>query len=342
MKKRSYGLDLLKFFAAAMVIAVHHFNTIGFYNIKYTGGKTMYLATSIYIITLTCVPLFLISTGYLLQGRKIEKKHFTKILYFLIEVALIYLLGILVSLLMNDNFTLLNWVKIWIKSLLNPAYYIGLYFSIYLVSPFLNRFFISLSDKEKNLFMIVLIVCISLPIALNKVFHISFFDTRPSAIWSVMYYFVGLYIYHFQPHIKYKKLFLILILNSIIYGLIISHYRVGNTYEHVMGYYQNPFVLINAYLITVGLYKVQINNFILKKGISILSSMTLSFYILSGLYSDRLAMTFINLKGTLLFDMWTIIPKIFLSIIFSLPIGLIVYFAMRSFSNLFKKQKSIN
>lgn len=337
MNKRAYGLDFLKVFAAAMVIAVHHFNTIGFYNIKYTGGKTMYLATSIYIITLTCVPLFLISTGYLLQGRKIEKNHFSKIIYFLIEVALIYLLGILVSLLVSDNFTILTWMKTWIKSLMNPAYYIGLYFSIYLASPFLNRFFTSLSDKEKNLFMIILIVCISLPIALNKVLHISFFDTRPSAIWAVMYYFVGLYIFHFQPCIKHKKIFLILILNSIIYGLIISHYRGGNTYEHVLGYYQNPFVLINAYLITVGLYKVQINNSILKKGISILSSMTLSFYILSGLYSDRLAMTFINLKGTLLFDMWTIIPKIFLSIIFSLPIGLIAYSTMKKLSKLIKQ-----
>lgn len=339
MKKRSYGLDLLKVFAAALVIAVHHFNTIGFYNIKYNGGKTMYLATSIYIITLTCVPLFLIATGYLLQGRKIEKKHFFKIFYFLIEVALIYLLGILVSLLMNNNFTLMTWIKTWLKSVMNPAYYIGLYFSIYLVSPFLNRFFLSLSDKEKKLFMIILVICISLPIALNKVFHVNFFDTRPSAIWSIMYYFVGLYIFHFQPHIKNSKLISVLILNSVIYGLAIGYYRVGNTYDHILGYYQNPFVLVNAYLITVGLYNVQINNTILKKSISLFSSMTLSFYILSGLYSDRIAMSFINLKGTLLFDMWTIFPKIFLSMFFSLPIGLLVYILMKYFSKYIKTKK---
>lgn len=336
MKKRSYGLDLLKVFAAAMVIAVHHFNTIGFYNIKYTGGKTMYFATSIYIITLTCVPLFLISTGYLLQGRKIEKKHFSKIFYFLIEVALIYLLGILVSLIMNNNFTLITWMKIWIKSLLNPAYYIGLYFSIYLISPFLNRFFMSLSDKEKNIFMIILIICISLPIALNKVLHISFFDTRPSSIWAILYYFVGLYIYHFQPHIKYTNLIPLVVLNSIIYGFLISHFRSGGTYDHVLGYYQNPFALVNAFLITVGLYNVKINHTAIKNSISLLSSMTLSFYILSGLYSDKIAMSFINLKGTLLFDMWTIIPKIFVSMLFSLPIGLFVYFTMKRFSKLIK------
>ncbi|AGN24738.1 putative acetyl transferase [Erysipelothrix rhusiopathiae SY1027] len=112
--------------------------------------------------------------------------------------------------------------------------------------------------------MIVLIVCISLPIALNKVFHISFsIQDLPQSgqsciiLWACIYIIFNL--------ILSIKTFLILILNSIIYGLIISHYRVGNTYEHVMGYYQNPFVLINAYLITVGLYKVQINNFILKK-----------------------------------------------------------------------------
>lgn len=66
-------------------------------------SKTIYILSMIQSITLTCVPLFLVCTGYLLSGRKITKGHYFKILYFIVEVIIIYSIGTLIYVFFTGN-----------------------------------------------------------------------------------------------------------------------------------------------------------------------------------------------------------------------------------------------
>ena len=51
---RFFGIDVIKTIAAILVISVHHFSAIGFYDELYIG-ESMIVATALYVIFLSCV-----------------------------------------------------------------------------------------------------------------------------------------------------------------------------------------------------------------------------------------------------------------------------------------------
>lgn len=326
--KRQYGLDIIKIVAAMLVIAVHHFYAIDFYNVPYNGGLTMYLSTAIYLISLSCVPLFLIASGYLLRKRRFTKNHYKKIIYFFIEVFIIYFWVFAFKSIDAQEFKLSGVLRETSLKFFSPSYYVGMYFSLYLAAPFLNTFFDSLKDDQKKWFLLVMILTISLPKPINNILGITFLDTRPTAIWSVLYYFIGLYIRHFEPEIKKSINLVLMILTMASYSVILNVMLKGDVFGHVLGYYENIFTVTVSTLIFIFWYKVEVKNQLLKKIIPILSSMTLTFH-LSSSYSDAKAMTHLTLTNTLRYDLPTIVPKVFLSMIYALPIGIIVYFSLR-------------
>lgn len=331
-KKRQVGIDVVKIVAAMLVITVHHFNTIGFYEVKYSNGKTMLFATALYLIALSCVPIFLIVSGYLLRNREISKSHFKKIVYFLVEVFLIYLLGTAVVMITKGDISILQWVKNSIKKFLDPSYYVGLYFSLYLMAPFINKLFNSMNDAERKYFLVVVILTISLPSTLNLIPKVGFFDTRFTGVWSVMYYIIGLYIREYHPKLKaYQSIFLIGFV-SLLYGVLLNYFLSGQEYRHFFGYYQNIFVAVVASLIVVSLYRIQSNRKSLTTVLKVLSSSTMTFYLFSGMFSDGRAMMHITLSGTLYKDLITIVPKVLYSMFYSIPLAVIVCFLM-SFIN---------
>ena len=65
MDKRDYSLDLVRIFAVVMVVSNHFFLLNGFYY-EIVQGKRMYALNLMRTFSLTCVPLFLVLTGYLM------------------------------------------------------------------------------------------------------------------------------------------------------------------------------------------------------------------------------------------------------------------------------------
>lgn len=327
MKKnnRLYGIDIIKIFAAFLVISVHHFNTIGFYDQPTALNKLMIGTTALYLITLSCVPLFLTVSGYLLSNAKPTKIYYRKILYFLIEVFIIYMIIMAISLLSKDAFNFSHFIKNSIKGFLSPQYYVGLYFSLYLFAPFLNQMFFSLDDKDKRLLMFIIIIVISLPTLFNLIPHVNFFDTRPTSIWAVQYYVLGLYIKHFKPKLSTIKTLFGIVLVTFFYGLSINLLLKGKPYQNLFGYYQNIFTMITTFFIFILLYQIQIQNKILRKILGFLSSSTLTFYLLSGIWGDPKARSIIKLKNIYAKDWVSIFYFGFISMIYMVPFALIVF-----------------
>ena len=78
--KRDIGLDLTRIIAFIQVPCIHFLFKIKYYN-QAIIGERMYLMTFIRVMFMTCVPLFLLLTGYLSsETRKNLKQKKKKII----------------------------------------------------------------------------------------------------------------------------------------------------------------------------------------------------------------------------------------------------------------------
>lgn len=69
--KRDIGLDLTRIIAFIQVPCIHFLFKIKYYN-QAIVGERMYLMTFIRVMFMTCVPLFMLLTGYLSSEKKVE------------------------------------------------------------------------------------------------------------------------------------------------------------------------------------------------------------------------------------------------------------------------------
>ena len=86
-KARDVRLDIIRIFSLFCVIAVHFFLNSGFYN-EIVIGKKMYIMSIIRSFFIICVPMFIMLTGYLVNGKTLSKKYYKGI----IKILIIYLI----------------------------------------------------------------------------------------------------------------------------------------------------------------------------------------------------------------------------------------------------------
>ena len=75
--KRDIGIDIVKTIAILSVVGVHFFLNTKFYRVD-LNNTNLFIQTIIQQICLTCIPLFVMSTGYLNNTTKIDKTYFKK------------------------------------------------------------------------------------------------------------------------------------------------------------------------------------------------------------------------------------------------------------------------
>lgn len=75
MKKRNINIDLIKSIAVFSVISVHFFLNVGLYEII-INSSNMYIAIFFRTLFMICVPLFIITTGYLMKDKTLSKKYY--------------------------------------------------------------------------------------------------------------------------------------------------------------------------------------------------------------------------------------------------------------------------
>ena len=94
MRKRNIQIDIIKTLAVFLVILVHFYLKNGFYDLDY-HGKIMKISLLLRNFGMVCVPLFIMTTGYLLRDKEYSKKYFKGILkVYLIAVSIIILSAI--------------------------------------------------------------------------------------------------------------------------------------------------------------------------------------------------------------------------------------------------------
>jgi surface polysaccharide O-acyltransferase-like enzyme len=312
---RNVGVDIVKSIAIMCVVGVHFFLNTKFYTVD-LDNLNLFIQTIFQQIFLVCIPLFLISTGYLNNNIDVSKKYFKKIIPIIIIYILYSVPALIYRAYINEiESDILTWISLIFKFKGNRyAWYIDLYIGLFLLMPFLNRMYTTLDDKEKKILLVVLIFMTSLIPLINGKFGFLALPSYWSSIYPLTYFFLGKYLKDFNPNIKLFKNILYLVLIILIQALIEYISADNGKYIHYLTDYTSLFRLIEGYLAFSLLSRFNIKNKFIRGQITNISSLTLDIYLASFL-TDRIVYKEILKNCSVTQEKWLImiIPAVFIS-----------------------------
>lgn len=304
-RERNYSLDIIRIVATFFVVAVHFFLHTEFYA-QPVEGKRMFLMVCMRTLFMTCVPLFIILTGYLMNKKKINLKYYLGIT----KVLVMYVLTTLCCMIFKDIYldqplTL----KTFVTSLINfhganYSWYIQMYIGLYIVIPFLNLIYNGLENKKQKLISLIgLTAFVSIPPLLQKVIQemgvlTSIAIPTWSRLYPIMYYYIGAYICEFKPRIKIWLNSLLVILATLLIGTFFFYINHGATFA--WGDYQDScsmLIVLVSILIFILLHNIDLSKVKdkTKKFLKHVSDITLGAYLMSYIFDEAI---YTNLRAS--------------------------------------------
>jgi hypothetical protein len=286
MKERKLNIDLLKCIAIVFVVGVHFFLHTNYYGQSFTF-KSIFLSSFIWMILMTCVPLFIMATGYLMKDKTYSEDYFIKLL----PVIGIYALTAAVYTffdmrVVNEEYLGKLFENIF--SFSHYAWYVNLYIGLYMLIPFLNAGFNSLTSRKNQVVVLGILVLFTIvPPTLsllnnneqNFMILPHIIPDYWKGLWPITYYLLGAFLASSKKKSSFKELvFVIFILDILsVFGLAaISETTFGIEYTVLP-----VFLLSSLIFYSVIHLKVSIKNEWLKRVVLFISKNTLPIYLLS-------------------------------------------------------------
>lgn len=275
---RDYGLDIVKSLAIFFVIGVHFFLNTYFYKTN-LSSTSLFLQVCTQQLFLSCIPLFLISTGYLNDSTDVSIKYFKKIIPIICIYLFYSLIAILYRLHINElSFENTNFIE-QILSFKGHRYswYMNLYFGLFLLIPFFNKMYFALSSKKEKAVLIIILSFLTMTKCAPDFW---------SKIYPLTYFFIGKFIKEFKPKLKgYGKISLV----GIIFLQGSIEYMLANSGKYIayFNHYTCVTRMIQSVILFLLLYQVKIKSSKIQSIIVKISSSTLDIYLASFL-TDRL------------------------------------------------------
>ncbi|WP_314407042.1 acyltransferase family protein [uncultured Gemella sp.] len=295
--KRNINIDIIKTLALLLVIGLHFFLYTKFYSIEYTLISIPFV--TVRNITMTCVPLFIVVTGYLNKDKTWNRKYYLNIgrIYLLYSFAMFILTLV-------DNKYAINTIlfKTTLINILHYKYYgwyINMYVGLMLIAPIINISFKNMTDITRKHAMLNIILAISIPVTLLNLFY----DIRYSILgyilpnwwsltWPLLYYIIGVCFSYNKNILNRNSKFTLklLAITSILSALV--YYKFQIYVES--GLHINIFIVIITTCIFSWLLNLDINvNSKLRTSIIFVSNNTLLAYLLSYIV-DNITYPFVN------------------------------------------------
>ncbi|MBE9390237.1 acyltransferase [Vagococcus salmoninarum] len=214
---RNHSVNTIKALACFSVIAVHfRRNLQGHIPKEDFGFYSQLFMAIIYALFIICVPLFLLTTGYLMNKKTPSKAYFIKILS-------IYSLYIICSLSSHVILSLtghadLTFKEVFFKlsnfTLIGYSWYVEMYLGLALFIPYLNKLIKDISKREFSYVIAALLLFCGIPGMVNKIPFFAETIAFPKywvALYPILYYFIGAYIKRFEDTFKSTSANLIII-----------------------------------------------------------------------------------------------------------------------------------
>ncbi len=196
---RDFSADRIRVLAFVLVPSVHFFLNSEYYR-EPVSGMGMYLMTVVLTLCMTCVPLFLLLTGYLESGREIPLSAQGLGCFYrkLISVYSIYLVVSVLVLLFRfgvrgERLGGVAGIEA-IFGFQHYSWYVEMYLGLALLIPFLNSLWRSIRDRRGHqAFLMVLLVLSVLPSVMDLTGHALLPDWW-KGLYPITYYCIGAYL----------------------------------------------------------------------------------------------------------------------------------------------------
>ena len=132
MKQRYTGIDLIKILAIIFVPVLHFYNNYGFSSQNYSSYYSI-IEVSIRWIAFSCIGLFIMSTGYLQNEKKIGKKYIFKIMNYVI-LYIIY--SFITAIIIHGNVNYFRNTLYYLFQFPGYFWYMSFFFGLYLLLLF--------------------------------------------------------------------------------------------------------------------------------------------------------------------------------------------------------------
>lgn len=292
VQERIAGIDLIKVCAMFFVVSLHFCLGAGFYALPMKELPVSVIAV-FRMLSYECVPLFLLISGFLMNKAKPNAKHYIKLTPIIVNSILIAVITIAFKILiMHENQPMFSWI-LSAYHLQEPVYgwYVNMYIPLYLLMPFINAAYQGMQTKKAKFTMLaVLIFVANLAITVNRFpiirqpdgkVPLNFTPNFFTALWPVTYYWIGMMIAEYRPHIK--KRILLPILAVLLSGtVLIDRFTTDSGWDQGINFTNEDFpnVLI-ASIFFLLLYDVRIRNRIVCNILKAVASLSMTFYLLS-------------------------------------------------------------
>ena len=222
-EKRNINLDLIRSVAVFNVVGVHFFLNSGFYGEQILEKKMLILCIDRSMF-MTCVPLFLLLSGYLMTNKTLSVQYYKGIW----KTLIIYLLasGVCITyrnIVCNENIDIYKAILL-ILAFQGDEYswYIEMYISLFLMIPFLNVLYHGLRNQNhKKALLMTLIIVTVLPSVMNNFnlmdlhwwkmpsISMNYNKLMPSfftSMYPLTYYFIGSYLREYGWYFEKRKI----------------------------------------------------------------------------------------------------------------------------------------
>lgn len=320
-KNRNIALDLIRTIAILFVITVHSFKFTGYYAVIFQS-KSLYVYTAIRWITYTCVPLFLLLTGYLQNKKDINKNYYKSIFKVIYSYVFISICAIIFkNIYLNEEISIINAiVSIFNFTADDYAWYVEMYIGLFLIIPFLNIMYDALKTrKNKKILILTFLILTSLTLLFKSAGNQLNITSKVPEYWEclypITYYFIGAYICEFNIKINKKIFSIIFIIYTIAIAIITFWVNYGKIYDWAfLGSYSCITTVILAVMIFLLLYDINIKNNVVRKTLTSISIHSFDMYLFSYIFDNFCYNEFKNvLNGEMkIYYMIFLVPIIFL------------------------------
>lgn len=260
MKTFRLGLDVLRVFALILVVITHSIVSTGSYD--YTVPTFSWILTmALFYLSHSCVPLFLLLSGYLSGRKSLNVSYYRGIFRVLVPYVVISLLCVLDAWLRQHDPGLKITTAIYrILSYRANGYgwYLEMYLGLFLLIPFLNLAYDAIGDRRwKCVLLGSLALLTLLPDTVS-----SFGTERVRAdilpdyfnlCYPITYYLLGRWIHENEERLT-KKLGLILLGVGWLVPLGLCIFRSVRSGTYAGGYTLNSFGCLTTAFCAVGIF----------------------------------------------------------------------------------------
>ena len=253
-KERNLNLDLIRCVALLMVPIMHSLDHTGLYDQQLYGAANQSMIAVKTLFT-TCIPLYVMLSGFLNNRKALSARYYLG----LIRILGVYLICGIACLAFEQCSGIAHRSPAEMVSALvnfsccDYAWYIMMYFGLFLMIPFLNMAYHGLTTRKQKLVLVATFLALSvLPSLLNLYFQLySLWWTR---LYPLCYYFTGAYLSEYMPKAKPGKWAAALLAFLAAYSVFFYFHHDANG-AALIGVYQDTFpVYILSVLLFVTLF----------------------------------------------------------------------------------------